>query len=361
MWRTQSGTSAAGNLGDRPTRLEHGVRYEALEVREQQQVRRAPRRDCSELSEAVPQSRVERRADERILDGHAGGDGIADHRVDVAVVGDVLGLPVVGAERDPARPVLEQQREQGLEVPGGRSFADQQPHPGAQALAAFLRGVRLVVGADAGGGVRLQRPPAHARGVPVDVNGQRELVELRRRPTDHAREVHHLCEPDHAPTAQQGVEVAGRQCAARRFEVRRRHARRRHEVDVQRQACRCVEEPVDAVSPEHVGDLVRVGDHRRRPEWEHEPRELVDQQLRRFEVHVRVDESGNDVPADCVDDLLAVVRADPGDHSVGDRDVGVEPFSRERGEDPAAMDDDVGRLVPAGDCQPSRQGCSHGG
>ena len=46
--------------------------------------------------------------------------------------------------------------------------------------------------------------------------------------------------------------------------------------------------PSDA---EHVRDLVRVGDDGRRPERQHEARELVDEQLHRLEVHVRVDEA----------------------------------------------------------------------
>ena len=50
--------------------------------------------------------------------------------------------------------------------------------------------------------------------------------------------------------------------------------------------------PVDA---EDVRDLVRIGDDRGRPEREHEPRELVDHELHRLEVHVRVDEAGDDV------------------------------------------------------------------
>ena len=58
-----------------------------------------------------------------------------------------------------------------------------------------------------------------------------------------------------------------------------------------------VGEPVDAVRAEDVGDLVRVGDDGRGPEREDEARELVHEQLRRLEVHVRVDEAGDDVLA----------------------------------------------------------------
>ena len=45
------------------------------------------------------------------------------------------------------------------------------------------------------------------------------------------------------------------------LEVARRHARRRHHEDVERQALGRLEHPLHALAPEHVGHLVRVGDH----------------------------------------------------------------------------------------------------
>ena len=53
---------------------------------------------------------------------------------------------------------------------------------------------------------------------------------------------------------------------------------------------RRVEQAVHAVGAEHVRDLVRVRDDRGRTEWQDEPRELVDEQRRRLEVQMRVDE-----------------------------------------------------------------------
>ena len=159
-------------------------------------------------------------------------------------------------------------RQQRVEVARGRRLADQQPHPGAQALAALLRRVRLVVGADPGRRVRVQLLAEHARRVAVDVRRavEPELRELALVARDHAGEVHHLGEPDHAPPAQQPFEVARRELAPRRLEPRRRHARRRHHEDVERDLVARVEQPVDAVGAEHVRDLVRVGDDRGRPE-----------------------------------------------------------------------------------------------
>ena len=55
-----------------------------------------------------------------------------------------------------------------------------------------------------------------------------------------------------------------------------------------------------AVDAENVRDLVRIGDDGGRPQRKHEPSELVDHELRRLEVDVRVDEAGHDEAAGCV-------------------------------------------------------------
>ena len=158
-------------------------------------------------------------------------------------------------------------------------------------------------------------------------------------------------EPEHPPPAHERLEVARRQRATWRLERRRGHARRRHEEDVELEARGRVEQPVHAVDAEDVRDLVRVGDDCRRPEGENEPRELVDHELRRLEVHVGVDESRYDEAARRVERLAPLVAPEPGDDPVDDRDVGVEPLAREDGEDPSAPHDEVGRLVPASNCQ----------
>ena len=77
----------------------------------------------------------------------------------MALLGDVLRLAVVGAERDPARAEFLDERDQCLEIPRGRGLADQEPDPGAEPLPALLDRERLVVGADPGGDICVQRAP----------------------------------------------------------------------------------------------------------------------------------------------------------------------------------------------------------
>ncbi len=104
-----------------------------------------------------------------------------------------------------------------------------------------------------------------------------------------------------------------------------------------------------AVDAEDVRDLVRVRHDSRRTERKHEPRELVDHELHRLEVHVRVDEPGHDEGTGRVERLVPVVRPDPGDHTVDDRDVRVEPLAGEDRQNASASHDEVCRLVSAGD------------
>ena len=110
-----------------------------------------------------------------------------------------------------------------------------------------------------------------------------------------------------------------------------------------------------AVRAEHVGELVRVGDDGRGAEREDESRELVRKELRRLEVHVRVDEAGDDEPPGRVECLQPLVLAEARDEAVDDRDVGLEPLLREDREDLSAADDEVGGLVASRDREPASQ------
>ncbi len=115
-----------------------------------------------------------------------------------------------------------------------------------------------------------------------------------------------------------------------------------------------IEQPVDAVGAEHVGDLVRVGHHRSGAVGQDGASELVDRQLGGFDVHVGVDEPGHEVRARDVLALPAVVAPKPDDVAVLDGDVDVEPLLGEYGEHLSARQHEVGRLVTPRDCHPMR-------
>ena len=119
------GHLGARDLLDRPSALEDELRLEALQVGQEQDVGLVARREGAEVVEAVPECGVQRRKDERVLGGGPGRDSIAHHPVDVPVLGDVVGVLVIGAESDPLRPELLDEREQRTQVPRHRRLADE--------------------------------------------------------------------------------------------------------------------------------------------------------------------------------------------------------------------------------------------
>ncbi len=198
-----------GELLHRRAALEDEVGLEALEVGQEQQVGHVAGRDGAVLPQAVPERRVDRPHHERVLGGDAELDRAADDVVHVPLLGDVLGLAVVGAEGEPVRPELRDERDERLEVPRGGRLPHQHPHPRAEALAPLLGRVALVVGADACCRVGLQAGPEETGRVPVHVRRlEPELLELVRVAGDDAREIHHLGEADHAPPAKEPLQVA---------------------------------------------------------------------------------------------------------------------------------------------------------
>src|SRR5438128_11340664 len=94
---------------------------------------------------------------------------------------------------------------------------------------------------------------------------------------------------------------------------------------------------------------MRVGDDGRRAERQHEASKLVRQQLRRLEVHVRVDEPRHDEAPARVEYLSSLVVAEARDEAVDDGHVPVEPLACEYGEHAPSPNEQVGGLVAAGD------------
>ena len=213
------------DLADRTAALQHEVGTEALQIREHEQIGLVAGSDRAEVAQSVPECRVQRREHDSVLGSDPGLDRLTHHAVDVSVVDDVVGIAVVRAERHQRRPELLGERDERVQVARHRGLADQEPDGGAQPLAALLERERLVVGADPGGGVRVQLLADDAGCMPVDVLRAMEaqLRQLALVAGDDAGEVHHLREAEHAPPAQERLEVAVVEGAPRRLERRGRH------------------------------------------------------------------------------------------------------------------------------------------
>ena len=138
------------------------------------------------------------------------------------------------------------------------------------------------------------------------------------------------------------------------LEGRRRDAATGAHPEGERELAGRRDERGDAGDPEHVGHLVRVGGHSRRPQWQHSADELVDPQLGRLEVHVGVDEAGRHRGAVEVDHVDGVPGAPTGHHAIGNGQVGRHPLPRRGRQDTPAAEKQIRRLIAPGDRQDMR-------
>ena len=291
--------------------LEHQRGAEVDEVVEQREVGDVAGRDRAAVEQPVRPRAVQRGHHEHVLGRHALGHRDPAHLVDVALAVEEVRLAVVGAERAVVRPVLAHHRQQRAQVAGVGGLADQHPHPAPALLQRLRGGERLVVGGDAR---RRRRRPARAPITPgacPSTCGATIRASTSGSPAMTPGKFIISATPS-ARGCSQDLRASrpGPSGPHGRLEVRRRNARRRHHEDVQRQPVGGAEQPVDALDAGDVGDLVRVADDRGRPARHDGPRELAGRELGRLEVHVRVDEAGDEELPAPVDPLAAVVGAD---------------------------------------------------
>jgi hypothetical protein len=296
---------------------------------------------------------VQRREQQRVLGCDARGHRNAAHLVDVTLAQQEVGLAIIRAEGAALGPVLAHEWQQIAQVAGIGGLAQQHPGTATALLERLAQLRRLVIARDAGRQIGVERSADHARRMSVDAlaGRQGDLRKLLGRPGDDGGVVHHLGQSDHAVAGEDARDVRERECRAGRLEGARGHGRRREREDVERKPFAGIEEPVHALGPQGVGELVRVAhDRGRAPRYEH-PRQLRHAQLAGLDVHVRVDEARREEALPPVDALAALVCPHAGEAPVGDRDVALEPLARERAEHPGALDHGVRRLVAARDGQ----------
>ncbi len=270
-----------------------------------------------------------------------------DHVVEMAFLGDIERIAVVGAQAHEARRVGVEELGERVQVLGDRALADEDGETLLQLLAP-VRGDRgLVVGADAGGKIAVQVVAADERGVAVDMpvlEGD-QLVEHVRIGGQHAGEIHELGEADHLRVRPHRQEIGGAQRRPRGFERRRRHTGRELDAQVHHGLLGRIEEIADARDAKHVGDLVRIADRRGDALGQHAAIELGRRDQRGFDVQMRVDKAGHREEAAAIDLAtpgIGLVGAD--DAVARDGDIGGGDAAIDDVEQPDVLDDQVGGL-----------------
>ena len=205
-------------------------------------------------------------------------------------------------------------------------------------------------GAEIGGGV----VPAHGL---TRVLGGGDFGEHFGVACGHAGEVHHLSEANDAGPCHCLGHVLGGDFVARGFQTRRGGRAGGHlGEDVDRLHQRFVMHHAHTGQAEDIGDLMRIGEHRRRTMGDHRAGEFCRGQHAGFDVHMPVTKAGDHVAPVCLDNLglraghIAGIRHNGGDPAGGDGDVVAwQGFAAVDIDPDAALDHRVGGRTARGD------------
>ena len=237
----------------------------------------------------------------------AAGEQEAEGVVHVALVDEVVGVPVVGADEEARGRARLDGADEVLEVARRRSFPQHDVHALGQLLEGLGHARAFVVRADAGRDVGRELAAGKPGRVAVDRLGdvaeEGDLVEELLVLVEDAGVVHHLAQAEDPRLAEEGMHVRGVEGRPRRVEVGGGHAGGHHEVDVDGQALARGEHVAHALVAEDVGYLVGVGYDGRRAARGDDARVLGRREERGLDVHVRVDEARSEVLPLEVDDL----------------------------------------------------------
>ncbi len=278
----------------------------------------------------------------------------------MAVLADVQGVPVVGAEAEIGRRDVGQDGGERFEVFRDGAFADQDAHPLAELFQRLLGCRRLMFGADAGGDIGVEVAARELRAVAVDMAAleKRELGDAAGVAVDDAGIVHEFGETDAGGMAHDAPEVAGMDGGARGFHMGRGHAGGQLHADVHQRVAARLLKVSDAGQADDIGDLMRVADRGGDAARGDAAVEFEGRDEGAFDVEMRVDEAGDEDEAGDVDDLAPFVGvADADDGVARDRHVAVDHRAGHHVEDLTAAQEEIGGRVAPALCDASFQIC----
>ena len=278
--------------------LEDSLDVEVLEVVDDDEVPQVARGDGAPV--------VQQEVPGGVVAGHLHGgdrihpqaDGPLDDVVDMALLQQVVGVLVVGAEHASLGVFVAQQGGKGVQVPGGSALPDHDKLPPLQLGDGVVQVVALVVGIDAGGDVGVQVVAHQIRRVAVDLLvvglGGHDLLHRLVVPGDDAYEIHHLRQSLDPGVVIEGVDGPVVQGRAGLVQGRGRHTGGQHKPHVHRQALRGLEHVLDAVGTHDVCDLMGVGDDGGGAVGQHGLHELLGRDQGALQMDVGIQKAGQD-------------------------------------------------------------------
>ena len=356
---------------DLPPR-DHRLDGECLEVRGQDHIGPPPGRQRPDLAFQPKVGRgVDRRHLQRDQRVAAAVDGMAHHAVHMTVIHQGAGMAVIGAQDHVARiqAFFGDRGDLCFNVIPRGPQPDHRPHPLthpcngirlAGALVIIRRAARHIgreCGPQIGGGI----VPAHGLSRALRCGNLGQHLGVAR---GHTREVHHLAQTDDTGPVHGLGDILCRDFKAGGFQTGRGWRTGRHlGEDVHRLHQGFVMHHAHAFQPQHIGDLMRVGEHRRGAMGDHSAGKFRRCQHAAFDVHMPVTQAGDHIAALCLDHLgrvafaMAGVRPDKGNAARLDRDIMVrQGFTRVHVDPDTAGDN---RIRSAASCRNSDQLIGH--
>jgi len=160
--------------------------------------------------------------------------------VQVAPLGQVDGVEVVGGQQDPGGVVLVDQGQEVLQVRLGAAFAQHQVHPPVELLLGLRDAGALMVGGDAEVDVGVERLAGQQRRMAVGTQAPgldvRQLLQHLGVAVDRPGHVHHLAEGDEPGVVEERPQLGRPHVGGEGLELRvgdGRYARGNAEVDAE--------------------------------------------------------------------------------------------------------------------------------
>ncbi len=121
---------------------------------------------------------------------------------------------------------------------------------------------------------------------------------------EHAGEVHHLAQADDAGPLHRSGHFFGSDMRAGSFQARRRRHTRRHlHPHMDGLLLRFIHHQLHTFEAEHIRDLMWVNEHAGSAAHRHGPHELGDRDHARFDMHVPIEQAGDEEAPLRIDDL----------------------------------------------------------
>jgi hypothetical protein len=210
-------------------RQEHPVDGKGIQIVQQQEIGPKARGHGTATRQAEIPGRIDGGHGHGRQRGDPLGDGLAHEAVQVPFPGQIHRIRS-SLTRDIVRVFRADKRDEGVQILFGAALADHDVHPQAQLFPGLVQGGAFVVRGRSGQDIGVQGPAPQTRRMAVDgtATGGPELTQNGLVPSDHARNIHDLGQPEQPVRmpGQHGRHILRLKACPGRGHVRRRHARR---------------------------------------------------------------------------------------------------------------------------------------